>query len=522
VLRVGVLAILAGCVHPTRVERAYDGDVVEGRFVDPEAYAAFLRGAIAEASGHHDEALAAYGDAAMLEPASPEVWTRIGDVRCQVDPRGSGAEDALSRALALEPGYAPAWAVRARCALQRGDASTASAAAARAAALDAGADGSNVMLARTSAGAAQASLRARLVALTATARDPVVAWDALTTWAAGCADVPLWARALRELARIAPARRVSIARASEQLAGLGELGEARAVAAAAADAEATPLPDGTPLAALLAVDDAISTHDLGTVRARATRVRVALDEVAGRALLAGDHALARELAEPVARGDPGAFGARLVLAASSGGDLVAAASATQAGSTVPAGALVAFGMAFARAAPRDEVRRALGRISASPLVSGDDRIERAAVELVSRGVLDAEKLPPNGAVELAALKGEPPSSASAGLDVRHEFLALALEHPDGQRTLELAKRLASIAASDPVVGSAAALLQLAVGAPIPPGAPGALLARNAADPLLAAMALRLAERVGDREVARRARQTLTALGRAPAPGAGLD
>ena len=42
--------------------------------------------------------------------------------------------------------------------------------------------------------------------------------------------------------------------------------------------------------------------------------------------------------------------------------------------------------------------------------------------------------------------------------------------------------------------------------------PRALLARDPADPLLAAVALRLAEKTGDAEVARRARETLSALG----------
>jgi hypothetical protein len=184
---------------------------------------------------------------------------------------------------------------------------------------------------------------------------------------------------------------------------------------------------------------------------------------------------------------------------------------------------VAFGAALVQTAAASRARQILDRIASEPLVNGDDRVERAAVELVSRGVLIAGVLPADGAVELAALKDDGAAAAPVeGLDPRHEFLALALRHPDSPRTLELARRLAGIAPSDPVVGAAAALLQLAVGAPIPPDAPRALLARNAADPLLAATALRLAERVGDRDVARRARQTLTALGRTPPPGAGLD
>lgn len=139
------------------------------------------------------------------------------------------------------------------------------------------------------------------------------------------------------------------------------------------------------------------------------------------------------------------------------------------------------------------------------------------------GLLGAEELPADGAVELAALgQGAATSAHVEGLDARHEFLALAIQTPGAPRALELAKRLARIAASDPVVGSAEALVQLGVGAPIAPDAPRVLLDCNAADPLLAATALRLAERVGDRDVARRARQTLTAFGTPPPRGAGVN
>ena len=74
----GVLALAAtafacgACVHPATVERAYGGDVVQGRYVPPEAYAAFLRGALAEASGKVDDAVSSYREAARDDPASPE------------------------------------------------------------------------------------------------------------------------------------------------------------------------------------------------------------------------------------------------------------------------------------------------------------------------------------------------------------------------------------------------------------------------------------------------------------------
>lgn len=522
VLLAGALALAANaCVREPAVQRAYGGDVVVGAFVDPEAYASVLRGAIAEAGGHWPDALQAYEEAAAHAPRSPEVWTRIGDVRCQANPRDAGADEALDHALRLDPLYARAWSARARCAQARGDEAGAKAAATRAAEIDPAADGANVLLAHAD-GRVDVSTRERLVALTSTARDPVVAWEALATWAEARGDVALWSRALVELVRRVPSRRGAISAAAETLAGAGALGEARAVAAAAVDAAPEPMGQGRGLAARLAVDEAIARHDVDAVRARATRGRLPLDEAAGRALLAGETTLARALADEEVTADPGARGGRLVRAAVSGGDLAAVASDARPGDTPPsAAALVAFGAALARTVPQARAAAALRNIEADPMVDGDDRVERPAVELVSRGLLLRDRLPPGGAVELAVLEGDPRDLPAQGaLDARHEYLSLALAHPEAPRARELAKRLAVVGAGDDLVAVASALVQLAAGATVPPEAPRTLLARNPADPLLAATALRLAERVGDQDVARRARETLTALGRKP--GADVD
>jgi hypothetical protein len=145
------------------------------------------------------------------------------------------------------------------------------------------------------------------------------------------------------------------------------------------------------------------------------------------------------------------------------------------------------------------------------IVPGDDLIVRAAVELVSRGVLNPSVLPPDGAIELAALRGERSPPPTAHLDERHEYLALSLSGANSARAHELGLRLARFASVDPIIHAAQALLPLASGSPIPPDAPRTLLAHNPADPLLAAVALRLAEKVGDADVVRRARATLAAL-----------
>ncbi len=511
----GAVALLAvGCAGRPAVDRAYGGSVVRGRFVEPEAYAAFLRGAIAQARGDLREALSAYAAAAQLDPSSPEVWTRTGEVRCKLDPRDATAQEALSRALDLDATYARAWEARAQCAMARGDASGARADAEKAAALDPSADGANVLLLRAAGSArdAQAPARERLVALTETAGDPLVAWDALAAWAEGRGDVPLWSRALREIARMAPDRRGGVAAAAEQLAGVGALSEARAVAASAVEADDRPFA-AHPLAARLSIDDAIGRGDLAAVRRRATRARIPLEEAAGRALLAGAWSTARSLAATAA-GDPTALGARLVLAVADGDNVVQAASSARADDApVSAAALVAFGQAFARAASPEQARAVTAAMRAASIVPGDDRVVRPAVDLVARGALPRALLPPDGAIELAARRGDAPAEPLASLDVRHEMLALALLRPDSARARDLTERFATASASDPLIAAASCLVRLARGAPPPdPASVRALLAQDPADPLLAAIALRLAEKMGDADAVRRARAALTAAG----------
>jgi hypothetical protein len=529
--RRAALALLApasfGCAHPWVVQRAYGGDLVEGRYVAPEAYAAFLRGAIAEAERRPADALIAYEEAAQRDSASPEPWTRMAEVRCATG--GSAevkrGERAIEHALALDPGYAPAWAARAACAAARGDTPTEHAAATRAALLDPRGDGANILLARSSdVGPTSGDARAVLVALTVTAADPVVAWNALAVWSEAHGDVGLWARALVELARRAPERREAIARSAEELAGAGSLGEARRVAAAAVEASESPLSADLGLAARLALDEAVTRRDARAVRRRATRVRLPLDEAAGRALLGGERAMAHDLAAVVATADPGALGARLVLAAADEGDLLGAIASVKPGDTpASAAALLAFGRALLQVAAPAEVRAALATAPRLPILAGDDRVVRTAVELASRGVLPASALPPDGALELSVIVGASSTSVRAeaepaafrALDLRHRYLALALTRTDPAQLRTLAARLRTVAATDPVVAAGDALVQLADGARmVSPDAPHALLARNPADPLLATVALRLAERVGDTDVARRARAALAVLGSA--------
>jgi tetratricopeptide (TPR) repeat protein len=525
VLAAGGLLLAASCGGGPLVERAYDGHVVEGRAIEADAYAAFLSGAIAEASGSGREALLWYERAARLDAHGPEIWTRVGAVRCSLQPSDSQADAAFARALAIDPGYAGAWGAKARCASARNDPRATLDAARRAAELDPSADGANALLSyasRAGQTVQDAGTRDALIALTATAQDRIAAWDALASWASSHGDVALWARALETLARIAPARRDAVAVAAEELAGAGEVGAARAVAAAASEAGDAPMTeDRSPLAARLAVDEAIGGGSADAVRLRATRARITLEEAGARALLAGQRDLARAILSAVTRADPDAAGARLVLAACDGRDVVGAAwEARHRGARMSGAGFVAFGAAVVHAVSPEESRTALAAVTHGPVLAGDDRVVRRAVELASRGTIEMSDLPPDGLVEIAALRG---TSSGEGLslpdrrvlDARHQYLAAALADPQAPATKELGQRLGRIAGTDPVVGSALALVEIASGEPIAPEAPRELLMRDPGDPLLAATALRLANKTGDADVATRARATLTALGGEP-------
>jgi len=115
----GLLGAATACRGGAEVTRIVDGRAERGRAVDEEAYAASLRAGILDASGDRDRALAELERALGSDPDSAELLTRYGEVACGAarssPPRPAGALSAFSRALALEPTYAPAWLGRARC-----------------------------------------------------------------------------------------------------------------------------------------------------------------------------------------------------------------------------------------------------------------------------------------------------------------------------------------------------------------------------------------------------------------------
>lgn len=127
------LVLCAGCVvgcavGANGVTRMAGGVRYEGRFVNPEAYAAYLLGVQHEARGDFGEALSAYLEAHAEDPDSPEIWARIGAVRCfssQAKDGPAAARAAFDRGLKTDPAYYGNYAERARCAERARDFSNA-------------------------------------------------------------------------------------------------------------------------------------------------------------------------------------------------------------------------------------------------------------------------------------------------------------------------------------------------------------------------------------------------------------
>jgi tetratricopeptide (TPR) repeat protein len=86
--------------------------VVEGHYIEPEAYAAYVEGAYHEARAEWAQAELAYRRALRSDGQSPQIWTRLGALACR-DSLPLALEH-FERALALEA-FAPAWTERARC-----------------------------------------------------------------------------------------------------------------------------------------------------------------------------------------------------------------------------------------------------------------------------------------------------------------------------------------------------------------------------------------------------------------------
>ncbi|MDB4934866.1 MAG: Tetratricopeptide 2 repeat protein [Labilithrix sp.] len=390
-------APLAGCGAEPRVVRVYDGRIVLGRYVSPDAYAAFMRGALAEEGGDLKGALTAYAMVAENDDDDPEVFTRIGEVRCKLDPKDGVADRAFERALKLDPTYAGTLAAKARCSLARGRTEEAADFARRAAAQDPTNVEIGALVVRADAGRPDPASRERAIALTLAHGENAAAWDALIAWGRGHRDAELVARGLEGLVRAAPARSVELERGALALLAGGELLLARRVASAVADSprEMAVIGPRDATVARLAVDEALARGDSKTALARATRGHVSLPEVAARALLLDKKDIAATVAAFAGDADPGSSGAAMVKASLK--DTNGKSPPREMGAHVtdqpPEICALVFADRLASAAGSDVARQWLARITRTPMPPRDPLAGPLALDLASRGVLPVADLP---------------------------------------------------------------------------------------------------------------------------------
>jgi len=448
------LALVCGCAAaPGTVTRVVGGRTIEGRFVSPQAYEQFLRGAVAEESGAVDEALAAYESVARADPTDPEPLARIARVRCGKRPDDPQARVAIDKALALDPDYGPAFAARALCAFAAtGDMQ-------RAAHFEP--QNLELQIAAASADGSLSRSAETLVAITSAFRTSAAAWEALASWGTAHGDPALAVRAWIELVRLAPSRAGLAQRAAEELAGAGELALARRVAVAVVSARADAVRGGapapSPLVTRLAVDEALLRGDDASATLRATLGRLAMDEVAARALRHGQVDLAEALATRSAAADPAAAGARVVLGTVA---LLRGRVPQPMPSRADAGSVSMFAcyMHLRVLADRLDLGAARDAASGFPCAkaeAGDAVLTTLVVELAARSILDASALPPDANVELLVRRGEVPTGVPpAELDLRHRLLWLAAASPEAEETRGLAAHALAYPTRDPLVASA--------------------------------------------------------------------
>lgn len=129
-----VAASMLGCRPQGSVVRISGGREEAGPFVSPEAYAAYLEGALLEEAGNEAAAEAAYERAVEEDSSNASAWARLGVLRCTRNRTAANA--AFARAIDEGPDVSDVWVGKAECALRRSEIARASQAARRALALD--------------------------------------------------------------------------------------------------------------------------------------------------------------------------------------------------------------------------------------------------------------------------------------------------------------------------------------------------------------------------------------------------
>lgn len=284
------------CVSPT-VVRVIDGREVEGRFISEYAYTLYAIGADAEAHNDLATALQAFEAAAEEDTESPQLWARIGALRCRTGAPPEGADEAFGRARDIDPDFEPLAREEAQCALLRGQKDKALGLARRAFELDPDSEEPVLLYATMLANAGRVDEAVRL-AQELTIRRP----SSMT--------------ALRELRRftVLTPNQAATADAARRIAELNKAGRGTEVQADITLGAGAARQEGGDAAALVAVDAALANGNLKEARKLGRRARIGPAEIAVRAAANAQISLAREQAELVLGADPSDTSARIALA----------------------------------------------------------------------------------------------------------------------------------------------------------------------------------------------------------------
>lgn len=256
-------------------------------------------------------------------------------------------------------------------------------------------------------------------------------------------------------------------------------------------------------------------------------MHLALDDVAARALLAGDAAAARELVAPVVEADPRSRGAQLVASASAtspprsgrGARSVRGANEPR-DEAVPFAAFAACARSLRGGEAAVDGARAPCDVAREAVDAGDALLTPIAADLAARGVARDTDLSADARIELAARGGDaaalaalaaPVADTTRGPDARHRLLALSSVQPVAPATRALALRLAPAASVDSVVAVALTRLAALENTAVLPAAQARLELIAPVDPLAAATLVASANRRGDAAAAARARMYLAPL-----------
>ncbi len=357
-LALGLLLSSSACVEPT-VTRVYNGEPREGRAIEYEAYAAYARGLDAEHDGHNRVAARWFEEATRYDPASVEIWTRLGANYCVVAGRAK-AHEAFAEAERFDPRYEPLFRERAICENQHQKFDEATKFAARAVELDPDRDEAIVLYANCLEGQQKVDEAERLLA-SHLLRHPqsVSVWDQRFKLAQRRQDALVMKQSAEALLRLAPRM------ANDITQHVPELG------------------------ALAQVDDAIRHGNIDEARRAARHAHLPPGELAVRAVALGAPKLAREQAEHVLGADPTSTSARVALASAS--DVLADAPSVGTALSLPVGerllplsplARLVYADLLARHADREAVRAFVGTLDTDK--TNDPVYEALRSHLVAR------------------------------------------------------------------------------------------------------------------------------------------